>query len=94
MSSTGISIDGDLDVGSVPRVRDALDRALAVRPGVLVVDLGRCPLVDAAGIALLLTAHRRARADDGLLVLRSPTAQVRRIFEIARVAHIFDIEPG
>lgn len=87
-----VVISGELDAAAVPHVRPLVDPALARRPGVLVVDLAGCHLIDAAGIALLLDVHRRAWMADGRLALRSATPQVQRILEIARVAHILHVE--
>ncbi|HEX8344534.1 MAG TPA: STAS domain-containing protein [Actinoplanes sp.] len=88
-----VLVAGELDAAAVPEVRTTLYEALAGQPGVLVVDLARCPVIDAVGIALLLDVHRRAWMADGRLTLRSPTPHVQRILEIARVAHILSVEP-
>lgn len=84
----------ELDAAAVPRIRPVLEGVLAVRPEVVVVDLSGCSFIDAAGISLLLDVHRRAWMFDGRLVLRSPTAIVRRVLEIARVTHILRIDPA
>jgi anti-anti-sigma factor len=87
-----VFIAEELDAAAVPRIRPVLEGVLAVQPDLVVVDLSGCPLIDAAGISLLLDVHRRRWVSDGRLVLRSPTAQVRRVLEIARVAKIMHIE--
>lgn len=88
-----VTVAGELDAAAVPGVRTMLYEALAGQPGVIVVDLATCPVIDAAGIALLLDVHRRAWMADGRLFLRSPTPQVQRVLEIARVAHILPVAP-
>ena len=88
-----VTVAGELDAAAVPEVRTKLYEALAGQPGVIVVDLATCPVIDAVGIALLLDVHRRAWMADGRLILRSPTPHVQRILEIARVAHILSVEP-
>ena len=86
-----VFIAEELDAAAVPRIRPVLEGVLAVQPDLIIVDLGGCPFIDAAGISLLLDVHRRMWVSDGRLVLRSPTAQVRRVLEIARVATILHI---
>lgn len=88
-----VAVAGKLDAAAVPQVRTSLDEALAAQPAMIIVDLTGCVLIDAAGIALLLDGHRRAWMTDGRLTLRGPTPHVRRILEVARVAHIFPVEP-
>lgn len=93
MDVVEVIVAGELDAATVPAMRTELYEALAGQPGAIVVDLATCSVIDAAGIALLLDVHRRAWITDGRLFLRSPTPQVQRILEIARVAHILSVAP-
>jgi ABC-type transporter Mla MlaB component len=54
-----VAVQGPLEVGTVPRVREQLAEALAARPARLVVDLADCPFVDACALTMLLDLHRR-----------------------------------
>jgi anti-anti-sigma factor len=85
-----VLIVGDLDQAVLPRVQATLDDSFALRPERIVVDLSACPLVDAAGIGLLLEAHRRAWRSDGRLLLRAVPPDVLRILRIARVEQVFE----
>lgn len=89
-----VQVIGDLCGPALPRFETSVTEALTVRPAVLIVDLGRCPLIDAAGIGLLLDLHRQMRRRDSQLTIREPTTEVRRLLRIARVDQILDIIPA
>jgi anti-anti-sigma factor len=88
-----LAIDRGLERSTLPSVRRQLDEILALRPKHLVLDLAACPVLDAAGIGLLLDVHRRLWRMDGVLSLRSPTPRLRRVLHAARVAHVLHITP-
>jgi anti-anti-sigma factor len=89
-----VQVLGDLCGPALPRFESSVTEALTVRPAVLIIDLGRCPLIDAAGIGLLLDLHRQMRRRDSRLAVREPTAEVKRLLRIARVDQILDIIPA
>lgn len=78
--------------GVVDRWGRLIADAVALRPRRLCVDLGDCPLVDAAAIAVLLQAHRTMIHMGGGLTLRGPTSRVRRILTLARFDQVFEID--
>ncbi|MEO3820598.1 STAS domain-containing protein [Plantactinospora sp. B24E8] len=91
-STVELTVAGRLDQAVVPRVGPMFDRALEQRPARIVLDVTDCHYADAAGIGLLLDLHRRSRRAGGRLELRAPSARLRRLFEIARVDQVFQIE--
>jgi len=66
-----VTLSGDLDLATAPRLDDAL--RLRSRPGgLVVVDLRRLEFIDCAGARLLIEADRRIRRAGGrMLVVRS-----------------------
>jgi anti-anti-sigma factor len=76
---------------AVERWRRIIIEAVELSPQRLIVDLRHSPLVDAAAIAVLLSAHRKMISQDGRLVLSDPTDRVRRILRLARLEHVFEI---
>jgi len=83
-----------VDVNSAPRLTATLGEALRIRPDQLIIDLEACPSIDAAGIAVLLDAHRKVRRDGGYLTLRAPSDRLRRNLRLARTDHVLHIIPG
>ncbi|MDI1464129.1 STAS domain-containing protein [Catellatospora sp. KI3] len=89
-----VKVRGDLDSASAARIHDVLQEALALHPRQLVIDLAECEVIDAAGILLLLDAHRRALRDGGAVTLRSPSQRARRNLKLARVDRVLQVLPG
>lgn len=88
-----VQVKGAFDAQAAPGVNRLLEEALVLRPQQLVIDLAECETIDAAGILLLLDAHRRAARDGGAVALRSPNESARRSLRLARVDRILQILP-
>ncbi len=85
-SALTLVLIGELDMASVPVLRDAFDAAGDDHTTV-VVDLTELTFIDSTGISELLRANRRLRPRGGI-VLRSPTDLVRRVLEITAADHL------
>ncbi|MGW3966190.1 STAS domain-containing protein [Amycolatopsis sp. NPDC005003] len=57
-----VEVTGEVDLCTVARLAALLDEHVRARPGVLRVDLGQVRFLGAAGIRVLLRAHRHAEA--------------------------------
>ena len=88
-----VVITEELDLWALPRLSALLEDALDLQPVQLVVDLARCPFMDAAAIGVLLEAHRQARRCGGLLTLRSPSPRLRRNLRLARADRVLHVTP-
>ena len=86
-----VIVEGELDVTSVSRVREHLHDALSVKPQRLVVDLSRCPFVDACALTMLLDVHRRAWQSGGVLTLRGCSPRVLRLLSLTGLRRVFDL---
>lgn len=86
-----IVVSEPLDARSLPGLTATLAEVLRVHPIRLVVDLSDCPFMDAAGIAVLLEAHRRVRRDGGYLTLRGPSERLMRNLRLAHTDRVLDI---
>ncbi|MEQ0560030.1 STAS domain-containing protein [Amycolatopsis sp. NEAU-NG30] len=64
-----VQLGGDVDLGTVAGLARVLDEHLRARPGVLRIDLGNVRFLGAAGLRVLLRAHRHAEAAGVHLVL-------------------------
>jgi anti-sigma B factor antagonist len=83
-----VQVKGEVDVATSTDLADAIARAVerAAEGRVeLVVDLAQLSFIDVSGLNVLLLAARRARADGGTLVLRSPSRHVRRLLGVLRL---------
>ncbi|MEX0171229.1 STAS domain-containing protein [Streptomyces sp. LMG1-1-1.1] len=86
-----VSIGGELDMVSAPKLRGALAEALedCEDGGGLVLDLTGVTFCDSTGLNTLLRARRRALSDHRFVVIRAASPQVTHLLEITGAAHLF-----
>ena len=85
---------GDIDIASVPVLRDRLDAL--VRRGVrrIIVNCQSVEFIDSTGLAFLLTRARTLMRREGLLSLVNASRDVLRFLEIARLVDILHATPA
>jgi anti-anti-sigma factor len=75
-----VSIHGEVDLATVPRLRDGLHRELDSHPGrTMIVDLDGVTVLDDVGLGVLLGARRAARARGADLVVVAATPRLRAL---------------
>ena len=80
-----VSLRGELDLSTVGKVDDELQRLEASKTGVVLLDLSRLTFLDSTGLRCVVRADERAREEGRrLVVLKGPEA-VHRVFEITRL---------
>jgi anti-anti-sigma factor len=77
-----VTVFGELDMASVPRLRTQLDRAVE-RNDDVTIDLRACSFIDSTGIAALVGAAWRLKEQDRVLHIRGARDRIRRTFELA-----------
>jgi anti-anti-sigma factor len=55
------------------------------------IDLSRTTFMDCAGLSALVALSHFARGRNGFMRLVNPTPAVRRLFDIVRAGHMFEI---
>ena len=88
-----LTVEGELDIATAPRMIAALNEAVAnmVRP--LVVDLSKVVFMDSTGLALLINARRRVvRRKQGFAII-CPSGPIARVFEIADMVESLRVFP-
>ena len=78
-----LTVDGELDIATAPRMIAALNEALAAMAHPLIVDLSRVVFMDSTGLALLMNARRRAQRRGQGFAIICPGGPISRVFEIA-----------
>lgn len=87
-----MSVQGEIDLYTVPRLQRALASALAPGDPVrLVVDLSGVDFCDSTGVNVLLAAHRQAREAGGDLELAAPRPAVRKILQVTGLEAVFTV---
>jgi anti-sigma B factor antagonist len=87
---TLVALQGDLDLYNADAVRTALAQECMRKPRHLVVDLSAVAFVDSTALHELL-AVRTLLPDRRALVLRSPSADVRRALAVTGIDRILRV---
>ncbi len=90
-----VRLKGDVDMNSSPDVRSNLG-AVFKQPGgkILVVNLAGVRYMDSSGIATLVEAMQNCMKSGMRLRLAELSPPVRDVFELARLASVFEIFPS
>ena len=85
---------GDVDVESGPALREALLDAIGEGGGRVVVDLEGVDFIDSAGLGVLVGGLKRARSNEGDLVIVATGRSVTRVLELTGLTRVFEIHPS
>jgi anti-anti-sigma factor len=91
---TVITLSGELDIASTPSLRERLHVALRDSGAHVVIDLSGVPFCDASGLALLIDARRRARAQGATVILAAPRPQPAKLLHVTGLARAFTVCPS
>ena len=86
---TVLAVYGDADLHSAPELRERLRRAISDGATTLVVDLSETTLIDSTSFGVLLGGMKALREQGGQIHIVVPRAEMRRIFEITMLDHVF-----
>ncbi|MCA1823427.1 MAG: STAS domain-containing protein [Mycobacteriales bacterium] len=86
-----VSVRGELDIHTAPRLRKALAEAFENGDRIVVVDFADVTFMDSSGIAVLVGASKRARAASAELRVCRMTAAVRRPLETMHLESVIPV---
>src|ERR687892_23485 len=86
--ATVVSIRGEVDLYTAPKLREQLDEAVTGDAPKVVVDLGQLDFIDSTGLGVLVGAQKQARAAGGDVTLRNPNRSTQKILEIAGLTEL------
>jgi len=81
------SLEGELDIATVPELRERLLGLLGPGVRLLIIDLSGVSFCDVAGLAVLIGTQRRATARDIVVRLAAPRPQVLKLLRITGLDH-------
>ena len=87
-----VTIRGEVDVYTAPRLRDSLRRISAEDAPQVVLDLSAMTFIDSTGLGVIVGAVKRIREDGGTLSLRAPSRSTRKVLDITGLSEIIAIE--
>ena len=80
-----VVLRGELDLSTVGKVQDELDKVESSTPPVLVLDLSGLTFLDSTGLRCVVTADERARKSGRRLVIVRGPDHVQRVFTITKL---------
>jgi anti-anti-sigma factor len=86
-----IRINGDLYQPSAGALTDDVCSFLAGGLHKVLLNFGRVPAIDAAGLGLLAQIHLIAAGTGAVIVLTNVSPRVRELFDLAGLSPLFDI---
>jgi anti-sigma B factor antagonist len=84
-------LEGDVDLQTADRLRDAVDDA-AAEATTVIIDLRAVRFMDSPGLGTLIFCHQRLTADDVALIVRGPRGHVRELFDLVQLDTLVSIE--
>lgn len=87
-----VRLGSRVDATTVTQARSDLRAAIESAQDDVVVDLSAVELVDAAGLGMLVAAHRRAADSGRRLVLRDAPPSIVRVLALTRLHRVFYVE--
>ena len=88
-----VSVRGEVDIHTAPRLRERLLEVADHNAGRAVLDLTSVGFMDSTGVGVVVGVLKRFRSHSGGdLLLRLPEGRARRRFEIMGLDKIFTIE--
>jgi anti-sigma B factor antagonist len=87
---TIVRVDGELDLGTAPKLADELELPTASGKRV-VLDLTGCEFIDSSGLRTLLSARSAASDGGGSFALVVSDPNLLRVFEVASLDRVLEI---
>jgi anti-sigma B factor antagonist len=85
---------GEVDLATVPALRQALLGVGDNRAGAVIVDLTGCTFLDSSGLRALVATRGRLERSNRRLALALSTPGVLRVFQITGLDELFEIYPS
>ncbi len=86
-----VTLEGEIDVYTAPRLKDALVGALEGGCLDLIIDMGNVTFIDSSGLGVLVGALRRAKERSGAVRLVCTRDNILKIFRITGLDKVFPI---
>ncbi len=86
-----IDLNGEIDVYTSPKVKEALTGLIDAGHYTLVINLENVRYIDSTGLGVLIGGLKRVREHSGAVNLVCTNPQIRKIFDITGLVKIFGI---
>jgi anti-sigma B factor antagonist len=86
-----LAVSGEVDVATVPRLREQLHALVASGTPRIVVNLDAVDFLDSTGLGVLVGALKRVRNNGGELALVCTSPRIRKVFEVTGLTKVFSL---
>ncbi len=86
-----IKLEGRLDASTATSVKGKIDAVIEGKSRNLVIDMGGISFIDSSGLGTLVGSLRTINKAGGDIKISSLQDQVRSVFELTRLHHLFGI---
>ena len=87
--TTIVSVGGEVDVYTAPKLRDKISELVGEGRYHLVVDMEAVEFLDSTGLGVLVGALKRVRTHDGELALVCTEPRILKVFDITGLTKVF-----
>jgi anti-sigma B factor antagonist len=87
-----VVVAGEIDLSSVPKLREAMAHVIAPPRREVVVDLAGVEFIDASGVGALVGAAGEAARAGVKFRLRTPSPSVERVLDLAQLDATLEVE--
>ena len=84
-----ITVSGELDLATAPRLREACTKAVQSGAETVRIDVGGLTFLDSSGLSVLVETHRELEARHASLVLHQVGERTRRVLDVAGLGDFF-----
>jgi anti-sigma B factor antagonist len=86
-----VDLNGEIDVYTSPKVKDAISELIDKGHYALVINLENVRYIDSTGLGVLIGGLKRVREHSGTVNLVCTNPQIKKIFDITGLSKIFGI---
>jgi len=86
-----LTLEGEVDVYTAPRLKEELVAAIERGCVDIVVDMEKVTFIDSSGLGVLVSALRRARERDGAVRIVCTRDSILKIFRITGLDKVFPL---
>jgi anti-sigma B factor antagonist len=86
-----VSLRGEIDVYTAPRLRQALIDLVEGGVKDIVVDMDRVDFLDSTGLGVLVGGLKRVKSNEGEMKLVVTQDRIMKIFDITGLAKVFPV---
>jgi anti-sigma B factor antagonist len=86
-----IILSGELDLSTAPLLRHRMAEVTGELETELLLDIRALTFIDSTGLSLIVSEHKKLKAQGTELVLVSPSRMARRLFELSGLDSVLSI---